>query len=68
MDRRRQSENSGRGAGVHQYESLHVLHNYGVSAQNMNNARVGLSKALNSTARWAPRIVNPVDVNGEGTV
>ena len=50
------------------YASLHVLHNYGVSAQNMNNARVGLSKALNSTARWAPRIVNPVDVNGKGIV
>jgi hypothetical protein len=50
------------------YASLHVLHNYGVSAQNMNNARVGLSKALNSTARWASRIVNPVDVNGKGIV
>jgi hypothetical protein len=32
----------------------------------MNDARIGLSKALNSTARWAPRIVNPVDVNGKG--
>jgi hypothetical protein len=32
----------------------------------MNNARAGLSKALNSTARWAPRIVNPLDVNGKG--
>ena len=49
-----------------QYASFHVLHNAGVSAQNMNHARVGLSKALNSTARWAPRIVNPVDVNGKG--
>jgi hypothetical protein len=45
-----------------------VLHNAGVSAQNLNHARVGLSKALNSTARWAPRVVNPVDVNGKGIV
>ena len=42
------------------YASFHTLHNAGVSAQNLNHARVGLSKALNSTARWAPRIVNPV--------
>lgn len=48
------------------YTSFHVLHNAGVSAQNMNDARVGLSKALNGAARWAPRIVNPVDVNAKG--
>ena len=48
------------------YVSFHQLHNAGVSAQNMNDARAGLSKALNSTARWAPRIVNPADVNGKG--
>jgi hypothetical protein len=48
------------------YVSFHQLQNAGVSAQNMNHARVGLSKALNSTARWAPRIVNPIDVNGKG--
>lgn len=48
------------------YTSLHVLHNAGVSAQNLNHARVGLSKALNGAARWAPKIVNPVDVNGKG--
>ena len=48
------------------YASFHTLHNAGVSAQNLNHARVGLSKALNSTARWAPRVVNPVDVNGKG--
>jgi hypothetical protein len=48
------------------YASFHVLHNTGVSAQNLNMARAGLSKALNGTARWAPRIVNPVDVNGKG--
>jgi hypothetical protein len=48
------------------YSSLHVLHNAGVSAQNLNHARAGLSKALNGSARWAPKIVNPVDVNGKG--
>jgi hypothetical protein len=50
------------------YASFQQLHNAGVSAQNLNHARIGLSKALNSTARWAPRIVNPVDVNGKGIV
>src|SRR5215831_7164985 len=48
------------------YTSFHGLHNAGVSAQNLNDARAGLSKALNGAARWAPRIVNPVDVNGKG--
>lgn len=51
-----------------QYASLHEIHNSGVDADAMNVARVGLSKALNSTARWAPRIVNPVDINGQGIV
>jgi len=50
------------------YTSFHVLHNAGVSAQNLNHARAGLSKALNGSARWAPKIVNPVDVNGKGIV
>jgi hypothetical protein len=50
------------------YTSFHELHNTGVSAQNLNDARAGLSKALNGAARWAPRIVNPVDVNGKGIV
>ena len=50
------------------YASFHTLHNAGVSALNLNHARVGLSKALNTTARWAPRVVNPVDVNGKGIV
>ena len=49
-----------------QYTSFHELHNTGVSAQNLNDARTGLSKALNGSARWAPKIVNPVDVNGKG--
>ncbi|WP_437826310.1 hypothetical protein [Sorangium sp. So ce1153] len=50
------------------YASLHEIHNAGVSADELNVARVGLSKALNSTARWAPVIVNPVDINGKGIV
>ncbi len=49
-----------------QYAYFHQRHNAGVSPENMNHARVGLSKALNSAARWAPRVVNPVDVNGKG--
>lgn len=48
------------------YASFHEMHNAGVSAMNLNHARAGLSKALNGSARWAPRIVNPVDVNGKG--
>ena len=51
-----------------QYVSLHELHNAGVSASELNLARAGLSKALNSTARWAPTIVNPVDINAKGMV
>lgn len=50
------------------YASLHELHNAGVSAEQLNVARVALSKALNSTARWAPEVVNPVDINGKGMV
>lgn len=49
-----------------EYASLHELHNKGASARELNRARVAVSKALNSTARWAPHIVNPVDVNGKG--
>ena len=33
-----------------QYASFHQLHNAGVSALNLNHARVGLSKALNTAA------------------
>jgi hypothetical protein len=50
------------------YTSLHELFNEGVSPQHLNVIRAGLSKALNSTARWAPAIVNPVDINGRGIV
>ncbi|WP_437520551.1 hypothetical protein WME79_27130 [Sorangium sp. So ce726] len=50
------------------YTSLHEIHNAGVTADELNVARVGLAKALNSTARWAPEIVNPVDINGKGIV
>jgi hypothetical protein len=48
------------------YASLHTMHNAGVSANYLNAARVALSKALNSTARWASTIVNPVEVAGSG--
>ena len=48
------------------YTSLHELHNEGLTADQLNVVRVGLSKALNSTARWAPAVVNPTDVNGKG--
>jgi hypothetical protein len=48
------------------YTSMHELHNEGLTADQLNIVRVALSKALNSVARWAPRIVNPVDVNGLG--
>jgi hypothetical protein len=48
------------------YASLHELHNVGKNADQLNIVRVALSKILNSTARWAPTIVNPVDVNGKG--
>jgi hypothetical protein len=50
------------------YTSLHELHNAGASADELNLARVGISKALNQTARWAPAIVNPKDINGYGMV
>lgn len=48
------------------YTSMHELHNEGLSADELNIVRAGLSKALNSVARWAPRVVNPRDVNGKG--
>jgi hypothetical protein len=50
------------------YTSLHELHNAGVTADELNVARAAISKVLNSTARWAPEIVNPKDVNGKGIV
>ena len=48
------------------YTSMHELHNEGLTADELDIVRVGLSKALNSVARWAPEIVNPTDVNGKG--
>ena len=48
------------------YTSMHELHNEGLTSDELNIVRTGLGKALNSVARWAPKIVNPVDVNGEG--
>src|SRR5262245_61621252 len=37
-----------------------------LSSLNLNHTRMGLSKALNTAARCASRVVNPVDVNGKG--
>ena len=45
------------------YTSLHELYNLGVSADELNAARAGISKILNSTARYAPAVVNPVAVD-----
>jgi len=42
-----------------QYASLHQLHNRKATFDDMNTARAGISKILNSTTRWAPDIVNP---------
>lgn len=50
----------------HIYTSMHELHNDGLSADELEIVRVGLSKILNSTARWAPKLAHPVDVNGKG--
>jgi hypothetical protein len=41
------------------YVSLHEVHNSGASAEELKIARVGLSKTLNSVARWAPKNMNP---------
>lgn len=48
------------------YTSMHELHNESLTADKLNIVRAGLSKALNSVARWAPEIVNPIDVTGQG--
>lgn len=48
------------------YTSMHELHNEGLTADQLNIVRTALSKALNSTARWAPELVHPTDVNGKG--
>jgi hypothetical protein len=50
------------------YSSLHEMPNSGMAPDRLNVARAALSKALNATARWAPQIVNPVDINGMGMV
>lgn len=48
------------------YTSMHELHNDGLTADQLEIVRVGLSKALNSVSRWAPELAHPVDVNGMG--
>jgi hypothetical protein len=45
------------------YASLHRLQNRHATADDMNTARAGISKILNSTARYAPAIVNPVAID-----
>ncbi|HEY0464491.1 MAG TPA: hypothetical protein VGC79_09795, partial [Polyangiaceae bacterium] len=51
------------------YTSLHELQNGGATADELNITRVAISKVLNSDARWAPTIKNPVDVSaGKGMV
>jgi hypothetical protein len=50
------------------YVSLHEIHDSGATAEELNVARVAVSKALNSVARWAPQIVNPTDIDGKGLV
>jgi hypothetical protein len=48
------------------YVSLHEMQNAGLTADQLNLARVALSKALNATARWATGITNPTEVAGSG--
>lgn len=45
------------------YSSLHRLHNMQASPDDMNTARAGLSKILNSTSMYGPKIVNPVAID-----
>jgi hypothetical protein len=45
------------------YTSLHRIYNRNVTPDEMNVARVGISKILNSVAMYAPKIVNPVAVD-----
>jgi hypothetical protein len=48
------------------YVSLHALQNAGVTADQLNLVRVAVSKALNSTARWATQIYNPTALTSSG--
>lgn len=45
------------------YASLHRIQNMGATPDDMNLARVGLSKILNSTSIGGPKIVNPVAID-----
>lgn len=55
-------------ASFTKYVSFHEIHNGGATAEELNLARVALSKTLNSLARWAPTIVNPTDIDGRGII
>ena len=48
------------------YVSLHALQNAGVTADQLNLARAAISKALNSTARWATQVYNPTPLASSG--
>lgn len=51
------------------YISLHELYNRdGWTADDLDHARAGLAKALNSVARHAPNIVLPKDISNVGLV
>jgi hypothetical protein len=45
------------------YASLHRIQNSGATPDDMNLARVGLSKILNSTSIGGPKIANPVAID-----
>lgn len=51
------------------YISLHELHNLDAySAADVDLARAGIAKTLNSVARFAPEIVLPTDISNVGLV
>lgn len=62
----------GSNAKYYIYASLHAVHNDpNLTADDLDTVRVGLVKALNSVARFAPEIVYPEElrgINGNGIV
>ena len=47
-----------------QFVTLHHLQTEGLNEQDIDIARIGLSKTFNVTARFAPKVVNPKVVDG----
>jgi hypothetical protein len=45
------------------YTSLHELHNAGMTDEELDVARLGISKALNAHARFSPAIINPEPID-----